>query len=164
MNGKLSKSFHFQSRGSTTGDWDLGPHSQMTRSITIFCGTGVFFLILLLLNECNFWRWINYTVSFRTVGTTNDAAMDVDVIKERDFVTTMGESNVALLNLVCNKLCKAYDIILAVNDLSFTIEGCVGEGLFYMIFVRYNLPSFPVPNALDCWDSMGRERPPCLRY
>lgn len=102
-------------------------NSLMTLSIAIFSGTGLFFFILLLLNECNVWRWMSYAVSFRTIGTTNDASMDVDVIKERDYVASMGASNVALLNLVCQKLCKAYDDVLAVNDLSFTIEGCVGD-------------------------------------
>lgn len=97
----------------------------MTRSLIIFFGTGVFFFIFLLVNECNFWRWLGYAVSFRSVGTTNDASMDVDVIKEREFVGAMGPSNIGLFNLVCHKLCKAYDDLLAVDDLSFTIEGCV---------------------------------------
>lgn len=100
-------------------------NNKMTRSMIIFFGTGVFFFVLLVVNECNVWRWISYAVSFRTVGTTNDASMDVDVIKEREFVGTMDPSNLGLFNLVCQKLCKSYDDLLAVDDLSLTIEGCV---------------------------------------
>lgn len=95
--------------------WNLG----------LFAGSGLCVFLLLVLSESNFWWLLSYTLFRRQMGNTNDASMDPDVIKERDYVATMGPSNVAVLNLVCQKLCKSYDHQLAVNDLSLTVEGFV---------------------------------------
>lgn len=105
-------------------EWDFSLDNGVMINVIMFSATGLFLFILLMLGEVKLWWLMTYAVSGRKVGTTNDASMDADVIKERDYVASMGQTNIDVLNVVCQKLCKTYyDDQLAVNDLSFTIEG-----------------------------------------
>ena len=104
-------------------DWDFAQTYSVSLTLVCFVISGLVCYSILMLNEHNIWWRCSYAMSKRKMGTTNTGSMDPDVIKERDYVASLGATNIQVLNLVCRELCKSYDNLIAVNDVSLSIEG-----------------------------------------